>query len=90
MLLLIGPGKVKVFMGQAESPKCKLPMVSLGISGMFSVQSISYFPARESCDNKDYFSVLTTLKTRIGEETPFPGNGLEVPASLGSETASKE
>lgn len=50
VLLLTGPRKVKVLMGQAQPPKCKLPKAPLEISGMFFVQSIGYFPVRESCD----------------------------------------
>lgn len=65
-----------MFMGQAEPPKCKLSKVPLEISGMFSVQSISYFPAHESCDNKEYFPLLTTSEDRDGGRIHrLPGDG---------------
>lgn len=42
---------------------------------MFSVQSNSYFPVRESCDNKGYFSLLTTLEDKDGGRIPrLPGD----------------
>lgn len=71
VLLLTGPRKVKVLMGQAQPPKCKLSKAPLEISGMFSVQSIGYFPVRESCDyNEGYSSLLTTLEDKDGWHLP--------------------
>lgn len=63
-------------MGQAEPPKHRLSKAPLEISGMFSVQSISYFPVRESRDNKGYFSFLTTLEGKDGGRIhSLPGDG---------------
>lgn len=74
-VLLIGSRKVKVFMGQAEPPKYKLPKVPLEISGMFSIQVLATSRLMDLVIIKAIFSLLTTLEEREG---PGPTTSLEM------------